>query len=50
MGTGYIFNFIINDLLEIMEYENKFVGLNPIDSDSTNNYSTTTTPSDAWYN
>jgi hypothetical protein len=33
-----------------MEYENKFVGLNPIDSDSTNNYSITTTPSDAWYN
>lgn len=33
-----------------MEYENKFAGLNPIDSDSTNNYSTTTTPSDAWYN
>ena len=30
-----------------MEYENKFVGLNPIDLDSTNNYSTTTTPSDA---
>lgn len=28
-----------------MEYENKFVGLNPIDSDSTNNYSITTTPS-----
>lgn len=34
-----------------MEYENKFVGLNPIDSDTTNNYSIiTTTPSDAWYN
>lgn len=33
-----------------MEYENKFVGMNPIDSDSTNNSSTTTTPSDAWYN
>lgn len=32
-----------------MEYENKFVGLNPIDLDSTN-YSITTTPSDAWYN
>lgn len=32
-----------------MEYENKFVGLNPADSDSTNN-STTTTSSDAWYN
>lgn len=30
-----------------MEYENKFVGLNPIDSDSTNNYNATTTPSDA---
>lgn len=30
-----------------MEYENKFVGLNPIDSDSTNTYSTTTTSSDA---
>lgn len=50
MGTSYIFNFIINDLLGIMEYENKFVGLNPIDSDSTYNYSITTTPSDAWYN
>lgn len=33
-----------------MEYENKFVGMNPIDSDPTNNYSITTTPSDAWYN
>lgn len=33
-----------------MEYENKFVGLNPIDLDSTNNYNITTTPSDTWYN
>ena len=33
-----------------MEYEDKFVGLNPVDSDSTNNYSTSITPSDAWYN
>lgn len=49
MGTSNIFNFNINNL-RVMEYENKFVGLNPIDSDSTNNYSITTTPSDAWYN
>lgn len=33
-----------------MEYENKFVGMNLIDSDSTNNNSITTTPNDAWYN
>lgn len=33
-----------------MEYENKFVGLNPIDSGSTNNYSIITISSDAWYN
>lgn len=32
-----------------MEYENKFVGLKSVDSDSTDNYSITT-PSDAWYN
>lgn len=49
MGTSNIFNFNINNL-RVMKYENKFVGLNPIDSDSTNNYSITTTPSDAWYN
>ena len=30
-----------------MEYENKFVDLNPIDSDSTNNYGITTIPNDA---
>lgn len=33
-----------------MELENKFIDLDHIDSDSTNNYSITTTPSDAWYN
>lgn len=33
-----------------MEYENKFVGLKSVDSDSTDNYSITTTPCDAWYN
>lgn len=33
-----------------MEYENKFVGLNPSNSDSTNNYNITTTQSDTWYN
>ena len=49
MGTSNIFNFNINNL-RVMEYENKFVGLNPIDSDSTNNYSIIITPSDAWYN
>ena len=33
-----------------MEYKNKFIGLNYIDSDSTNEYSITTTPSNTWYN
>ena len=33
--------------LIIIEYENKFVGLNPIDSDSINNYGITTILNDA---